>query len=50
MTHTFPPDFGNSTLQQYEHNAQRRGLMTDMYDFKHVIWLVLQYKEDSNYT
>jgi hypothetical protein len=44
MTHTFPPDFENSTLQQSEHNAQRRGLMTDVYDFKQITWLVLQYK------
>jgi hypothetical protein len=48
MTHTFPSDFGNSTLQQFEHNAQRRGLMTDVYNFKQTTWLVLQYKEDFN--
>jgi len=50
MTHTFPSDFGNSALQQAEHNAQRIGLMTDVYNFKQIIWLVLQYKENFNYT
>jgi len=50
MTHTFPSDFGNSNLEQSEHNAQRRGLMTDVYNFKQITWLVLQYKEDFNYT